>query len=266
MNELLSFENDMLRDFIDLTERNHDLELVEAVVDCIDEEGTVSKSLEIMFGESVEDMSTFDTFCMEQYICAAEGFIKNSFNEALDDSKNDIVIDKLRKGIKRVKELIQSRGKNITYPIKLPKSDKFRTIDNLRHFMTSVTDNWHHLKYTDAYRDIEDFKNEPSPYSKDKNLNDVNDIKKFLEEIDHFIMEEGVFVKQFREFARIAKAITAHELKDFKGPRFRMTPAQIQRLASFSLRATMMFYVQSLNRIISQILSPKTDRKDDFEF
>ena len=181
MNELLSFENDMLRDFIDLSERNHNLELVETVL----EEGTVSKSLEIMFGESVEDMSTFDTFCMEQYLCAVEGFIKNSFNESLDDSRIDIVVDKLRKGIKRVKALIQSRGKNITYPIKLPKSDKFRTIDNLRHFMTSVTDKWHQLKYMDAYRDIEDFKNEPSPYSKDKNLNDVDDIKKFLDR--HFV-------------------------------------------------------------------------------
>lgn len=266
MQELLKLENDLLRDHIDLSNQNHELELIETVLSCIDQEGSVSKSLEIMFGETVEDMSTFDAFCLEQYLCAVEGFIKNAFNEDLDDSKNDIVIDKLRKGIKKVKELVVAKGKDITYPIKLPRADKFRTIENLRQFMIEVTEKYRNLKYMEAYQVVEAFKNEPSKYSKDVRIDDVAGINKFLDEINRFILDEGVFVKQFNEFSKVAKEITAHELINHKGPRFKMTPAQIQRLASFAFRSSCMFYVQSLNRIISQITSPKVDRGDDFKF
>ena len=266
MTEMLTLENQMLREFIDLSNSNHELEVAETVLDCIEQEGCVSKSIETMFGESFENKDEFAEQLMGAYMSAVEGFIKNAFNEDLDDSKTDIVINKLRNGVKTVKKLISEKGKGITFPIKLPRAEKFRTIDNLRQFVIAVTEKYQKLHYEEAYQEVERFKNEPSKYAKDVRLDSVDDIKKFLEEIDRLILEEGHFVRQFKDFVYVAKRITEHELINHNGPRFKMLPAQIQRLASFGFRTATMFYVQSLNKIIAQIKNPKVDRKDDFEF
>ena len=57
MEELLQMENDFLRDELEIVSLEHDLELCQTVLKCIEEEGDVSKSIEVMFGESFTDVT-----------------------------------------------------------------------------------------------------------------------------------------------------------------------------------------------------------------
>ena len=57
MEELLQMENTFLRDELEIASLEHDLELCQTVLKCIEEEGCVSKSIEVMFGESFTDVA-----------------------------------------------------------------------------------------------------------------------------------------------------------------------------------------------------------------
>lgn len=71
--EFLQMENDFLRDELELRDSLHSLELMETVLKCIEQEGGVSKSIEVMFGEG-QDMSTFKDDLQKAYDEAMEAF------------------------------------------------------------------------------------------------------------------------------------------------------------------------------------------------
>ena len=71
--EFLHMENEFLRDELELQDTLHSLELMETVLKCIEQEGEVSKSVEIMFGEG-QDMSTFRDDLQKAYDEAIEVF------------------------------------------------------------------------------------------------------------------------------------------------------------------------------------------------
>ena len=54
----LRAENDFLRTELKLKDLEHSLELIETIIDCINVEGTVSPSIETMFGENFTSKST----------------------------------------------------------------------------------------------------------------------------------------------------------------------------------------------------------------
>ena len=100
--EFLTLENDLLREELDFQDKAHSLELIETVLNCIEKEGTISKSIEIMFGENFSDLSNATEELKKAYDTALEGLI-NLFSakdlQSLDPIKAgcDVLIKKLEK-------------------------------------------------------------------------------------------------------------------------------------------------------------------------
>lgn len=113
MEELLQMENDFLRDEIEIAALEHDLELCQTVLKCIEEEGTVSKSVEIMFGETFTDMSNAKD--------ELSSHIESISNELLDKltewNKTKDVFGKLDAMISRLTKLTVEDVKDLKYPL-----------------------------------------------------------------------------------------------------------------------------------------------------
>lgn len=100
--EFLTLENDLLREELDFQDKAHSLELIETVLNCIEKEGAISKSIEIMFGENFSDLSNAKEELKKAYDAALEALI-NLFPakdlQSLDPIKAgcDVLIQKLEK-------------------------------------------------------------------------------------------------------------------------------------------------------------------------
>lgn len=123
MEELLQMENEFLRNELDFKDTMRSIELMETVLGCIDQEGSVSKSLEIMFGETVEDMSSFKEKLESEYNKSLESFLsdlKEKFLFGKDNFKR--MVDHLKDLIKRAKNNISKiTGSKFPMTVKLPR-------------------------------------------------------------------------------------------------------------------------------------------------
>lgn len=103
--EFLTLENNLLREELDFQDKAHSLELIETVLNCIEKEGTISKSIEIMFGENFSDISNAKEELKKLYDVALEGLI-NLFPAKDLDSLEPIKLgcDTLIKKLEKLKQ------------------------------------------------------------------------------------------------------------------------------------------------------------------
>ena len=92
----LRAENDFLRAELKLKDLEHSLELIETILDCIKAEGSVSSSIETMFGENFTSKST-----AQKELEDIHASIENSF------------IDSLFSASKKMMELLRSTEKRL---------------------------------------------------------------------------------------------------------------------------------------------------------
>lgn len=111
--ELLQMENDFLKDELELQDTIHSLELMETVLKCIEQEGEVSKSVEIMFGDSVENKASFK----EELEVAYEVFIKDKFDLNFETDKLVKVANMLQNKRKQAKAYLDENFNRIEYPV-----------------------------------------------------------------------------------------------------------------------------------------------------
>lgn len=111
--ELLLMENEILRDELKFQENMRSLELMETVLNCIEQEGEVSKSVEIMFGDSVEDKASFK----EELEAAYEVFIKDKFDLNLEIDKLVKVANMVQDKTKQAKAYLEENFTRIEYPV-----------------------------------------------------------------------------------------------------------------------------------------------------
>ena len=123
--ELLQMENDFLRDELELQDTLHSLELMETVLKCIEQEGEVSRSIEVMFGEG-QDMSTFKDDLKKAYDEAMEGFIRHTDNRNSD--KFSMAEQSADKNLELLNKISKLDMKRVEYPVKIsvPAIDSIR--------------------------------------------------------------------------------------------------------------------------------------------
>lgn len=138
--ELLLVENEILRDELEFRENMRSLELMETVLNCIEQEGEVSKSVEIMFGDSVEDKASFKEELEKEYNKSLESFLsdlKEKFLFGKDNVKRMIAY--FKDLIKRAKNNISKiKGSKFHLTVKLPRI--VLDADYAEKFLESITD------------------------------------------------------------------------------------------------------------------------------
>ena len=113
MEELLQMENDFLRDELEIAALEHDLELCQTVLKCIEEEGTVSKSVEIMFGETFTDMAN----AKDELSSHIESISNELLGKLTEWNKTKDVFGKLDTMISRLTKLTVEDVKDLKYPL-----------------------------------------------------------------------------------------------------------------------------------------------------
>ena len=73
--EILTLENEILRDELEVQKIEQSLEIYECILDCISKTGKVDQSLEVMFGENVSSSENFEAEIRAQYEEACEGLM-----------------------------------------------------------------------------------------------------------------------------------------------------------------------------------------------
>lgn len=120
--EFLQMENDFLKDELELQDALHSLELMETVLKCIEQEGEVSKSIEVMFGEG-QDMSTFKDALQKAYDESVEVMIRLTTLPSKMASINAFL-----KPVEAKLSMLRKQSESNASPIKFPI--KFKSIKN----------------------------------------------------------------------------------------------------------------------------------------
>lgn len=102
VEEMLELENSLLVNELEDLENTKSLELIETILDCIEQEGCVSKSLEIMFGENFSSVEKFEEELKSMYSHTKEG-----------DPMYDYVI----KALEHEKKVLTGPGFKIIYTL-----------------------------------------------------------------------------------------------------------------------------------------------------
>lgn len=118
--ELLQFENELLRNELEIASLEHDLELIRTVKDCIIKEGTVTKSVEIMFGENFSSVES----ALEELESAYNQISNELFDKFFEFSKLLSTVNALEKMIEKAASLKEENFKDVEFPIELPVTSK----------------------------------------------------------------------------------------------------------------------------------------------
>ena len=131
MEEFLQMENDFLRDEIEIAALEHDLELCQTVLKCIEEEGTVSKSVEIMFGETFTNMAN----AKDELSSHIESISNELLDKRTETRKTIAVFDQMDKMIGFISRLTMDDLRYLKFP--LPQ-DVFSKFIRLFNFLVKV--------------------------------------------------------------------------------------------------------------------------------
>lgn len=146
--ELLQMENEFLRDELEIASLEHDLELCQTVLKCIEEEGTVSKSVEIMFGESFTDMNN-----AKDELGAQIDAISNELLDKLAEwNKTKDVFGKLDAMISRLTKLTTEDVKDLEYPLEEVITSRILRVMNFVEICSK-------LDFKDMPKSLEDYEN-----------------------------------------------------------------------------------------------------------
>ena len=111
--ELLQFENEFLRDQIEIQELENSIELMETLKACIEKEGGVSSSIEVMFGENFSSKENALTELNEQLTAAYE----SAFNKDFQLAKNVAVKQAVNTMIEKLNSITMDDLKKLKYPV-----------------------------------------------------------------------------------------------------------------------------------------------------
>lgn len=184
--ELLILENEFLRDELSFQEDMRQLELMETVLKCIEEEGTVSKSLEIMFGETIVNK---DMFKIELKTVISD--VSNElFNRQTEKAKTESLNKLFKSYIQKLKSMKVSDFAGTKFPLEPVMSKRI-------------------IKAVNAIHDIEDM---------DFGIDDLNDVtieklEKILEKYKRAIRKASDEIPEYAREDVVVKS--AEELIKF---------------------------------------------------
>lgn len=124
--QVLVIENEFLRDEIEFASLEHDLELCQTVLKCIEEEGCVSKSVEVMFGESFTDIANAKAE-LEQHV---ESISNELLDKLTEWNKTKDVFGIMDAMVDKFAKLTVDDVKNLKYPLDGLITDRIRRVIN----------------------------------------------------------------------------------------------------------------------------------------
>lgn len=171
--ELLLMENGILRDELEFQENMRSLELMETVLNCIDQEGEVSKSVEIMFGDSVEDKASFK----EELEAAYENLISNIFDKKHEFSKLERLFDTVAARANQLLQYIRDNESKIKFPVPVKYTWKLEDFFVARRKFKAIVEHLHTRKWNKDYKDVRisefrELKSEVEQYIKERDTGD----------------------------------------------------------------------------------------------
>lgn len=136
MEELLQMENDFLRDELEIASLEHDLELCQTVLNCIEQEGEVSKSIEVMFGENFTDMAN----AKDELGAQIESISNELLGKLTEKMKTEATFAQLEAMLDKLGKLKREDFANVKFPLEPNLNSRLVKCINAVAVMASTID------------------------------------------------------------------------------------------------------------------------------